>query len=88
MAKQKLVTKADDNTWDFRCGYPTGCGEPGGKPFESLGWGKREDAAARGRQHLDEHEGKGVAPDLDTFRKERGLTVDTAGAVDPSQWEL
>ena len=87
MAKKKLVTGTKVEGYTFTCGYPTGCGEPGGAPFTSSGWVNREDAAARGQQHLDEHDGKGVMPDLDTFRQERGLTRETAG-VNRDDWEL
>jgi hypothetical protein len=87
MAKIKTVFKNDDDgTYDFVCPFPTGCGKDG-DPFTSHGWGRRADAAERGRQHIADHEGIPM-PSLAEFRAERGLTTETAGQVDPSDIEF
>lgn len=60
--------------WDFVCPYPSGCGNAAtGQPFSSTGWPDRTHAYERGRQHIAEHNGEGVTPDLNTFRQARGL---------------
>lgn len=78
----QAVTQAEDGTWGFQCPGIVGspCGDVG-VPFSSTGWPGREHAHARGRQHLDEHKGLGVMPELDQFRTEHGLTVVDGAAV-------
>jgi hypothetical protein len=77
------VAKDDDGTYRFACPGVAGspCGDAERGPFTSSGWPAREIAAARGRQHFDEHKGIAITPSLDEFRAEHGLTVTPAGAV-------
>jgi hypothetical protein len=87
VAKIRTIFKNDDDkTWDFVCGYPSGCGMDG-QPFSSRGWNRRSDAAERGKQHLADHEGTPMPP-LDEFYRSRGLTAETAGRFDPADIEL
>lgn len=80
---EESVTQADDGTWTFECPNIAGqlCGEPGGAGFRSTGWPDRSHALDRGRQHFDEHLGRGVSQSLEEFRAERGLTVASDGTV-------
>ncbi len=76
------VSTADDGeTWDFACPVTTGCGDVGGAGFTSTGWPTKKAATARGRQHFDEHKGRGPAQTLEDFRRDQGLTVDAEGVV-------
>jgi hypothetical protein len=70
MSKLDDSVKQGDDGWDFTCPAPPGtCGDPNtGAPFTSTGWPTKKIAQARASQHLDEHLGKGVMPDLDAFR--------------------
>lgn len=88
MAKTKLVKRNEEGTFDFRCPYADGtCGRDG-EPFASTGWGKREHAVSRGRQHLNEHaEGKPM-PELEQFWRDNGLTRETASRPNPDDWDL
>jgi hypothetical protein len=78
----KSVIKTDNATWDFQCPGVTGssCGDESG-PFRSTGWPMKKSALARGRQHLDEHAGRGVSQTLEDFRRDQGLTVEIDGTV-------
>ncbi len=93
--KVQLITsrQTDEGTvYDFRCPYPTGCGEDGPDghtPFNSTGWMHRDHAAARGKQHVAEHLDGVPMQDLDSFRSDWGLTEASAGAaVKPDDWEF
>jgi hypothetical protein len=93
--KQQLITSRDQEgvaVYDFRCPYPNGCGQEGSDghvSFQSTGWHDHDHAAARARQHLDEHESGEAMPSLHEFRVERGLTPEAAGVnVNPDDWEF
>lgn len=95
MAKLKLVTErkldGGEKVYDFRCPYPTGCGETGDDTpgFSSVGWADRKHAVDRGKTHIHEHETGEPMPELHEFRVARGLTQASAGqAVTPDDWEF
>jgi hypothetical protein len=48
----------EDGLWDFHCSQ---C------QWQSVGWPNREDAAARGAQHMDEHTTRQPMPELADF---------------------
>lgn len=82
----KSVTKADDDTWTFTCPgvKDSVCGDKDNPEvnFTSSGWPLKKHAIARGREHFDEHLGKGVTSSLEEFRTKHGLVVDEeTGAV-------
>ena len=55
--------------WNFTCSR-AGCGDDQG-PFSSVGWPTKKAATDRGRQHLAEHDGDGVAQELADFRDDQ-----------------
>ena len=59
-------------TYDFEC---ADC------DFTSTGWPTKKAATARGQQHKDEHESGAPMPELDTFRRDQGITVDADGTA-------
>jgi hypothetical protein len=67
------VSEQKDGTWDFVCPV-SGC-----DPFRSTGWPTKKLAVARGRGHLDEHEGKSTGQSLEDFRAEHGVSVTADG---------
>mgnify|MGYP000623819442 CR=1 FL=1 len=75
------VTCAADGTWTFECPNVAGspCGEPDGRGFLSSGWPDKSHALDRGRQHFDEHLGKGVSQEMADFMADRGLTTTSDG---------
>lgn len=79
------VHQLEDGTFGFYCPGVQGsvCGDIAtAVPFSSVGWPTAEIAAARGREHFDEHLGRSVTSSLEDFRAKHGLVVDEAtGAV-------
>jgi len=99
MAKKKLVTQARDKTHTFTCPHPSGCGndtEEGHFPWVSTNWPTHDLAAARGKQHLREHETAvdpavetEVTPPLADFYREHGLVDENAvQPANPDDWEI
>jgi hypothetical protein len=96
MAKRKIKLVTEERgTFKFTCPHPTGCGEAG-TPWSSDNWPSRELAAARGKQHLREHE-TGADPDVETevtpplheFYAEHGLVdANAVVAPNPDDWEI
>jgi hypothetical protein len=101
--KVKLVTsyKNDDGAtmYEFRCPYPTGCGEnaldPEATPYRAFNLAEREWAVARGKQHLAEHESTAdpnrdneLTPEMHEFRVALGIAAAAAPTVNPDDWEL
>lgn len=89
--KQRLVTKQDDGSglYEFNCPYPTGCGADPNDPdqrYRAFNY-DRESAAARGKQHLAEHETGEPVPEAHEFRVGRGLAAPVP-SVDSENWEL
>lgn len=76
MAKlEDAVTEGPDG-WDFACPLTDGsCGAG----FTSTGWPTKKIAVARGRGHMDEHQGKSAGQSLEDFRAEHGVTVTADG---------
>jgi hypothetical protein len=99
MAKKRLVREARDHTFAFTCPYPSGCGyeaDDGHVPWVTDNWPNYDLAAARGKQHLREHE-TGADPTVDTevtppladFYVEHGLVDENAVTPpNPDDWEV